>query len=187
MPLVPLAVDLDGSLVKQDTSWLLAKQFAARGPLSCAQLAVWFLAGARPHLKAKLCEREALNVSSLLVHATLLDYLREQKQKGRRLVLATGTNEKIANQVADHFGLFEAVFASDAVTNLTGVHKAQRLCKEFGDKGFSYVGNTWIDLHVWKHASSAVIVSDSAALVRAAAQLTMVEKHFKLKHALCGA
>ena len=49
-----------------------------------------------------------------------LDYAREQAASGRRLVLATASNRKYADQVAAHLGIFAEVIASDAQHNVFG-------------------------------------------------------------------
>jgi len=47
----------------------------------------------------------------------LLGYLKAQRALGRRLVLATAADERIALQVANHLQLFDLVLASDGIIN----------------------------------------------------------------------
>ena len=43
----------------------------------------------------------------------VLEFLRSQKQAGRRLILATGSDRRMADAVAAHLGIFDDVLASD--------------------------------------------------------------------------
>ncbi len=98
------------------------------------------------------------DVRTLPYRRELLDHLRAEKERGRRLVLATAADETMALRVAEQVGLFDAVFASDGVTNLSGDRKRDRLVKEFGLKGFDYVGNSSRDRNVWKAARKTILV-----------------------------
>jgi 4-hydroxybenzoate polyprenyltransferase len=64
--------------------------------------------------------------------------------------------------VADHLKLFDSVFASDGITNLSGASKRNRLVNEFGEKGFDYAGNHRHDRAVWASARKAIVVSPSS-------------------------
>ena len=116
---VPLVVDLDGTLVHTDT--LVESMFAAvrADPLIVLQLPSW-LAGGRARLKQALAQRSGLEVRALPVESELLHHLRAEKSRGRRLVLATGADAKIAHSVVDPLLLFDAVLASDGHVNLSG-------------------------------------------------------------------
>jgi hydroxymethylpyrimidine pyrophosphatase-like HAD family hydrolase len=144
---VPLVVDLDGTLLRSDT--LVESLFSAARthPLSLLKMPLW-LAQGRARLKQALAERAALDVQTLPLDPELLDHLRAAKRQGRRLILASGADEKIARAVADECGLFDAVMASDGVVNLTASHKRERLVAEFGERGFDYVGNSARDLPI---------------------------------------
>ena len=106
----------------------------------------------------------------------LLDDLRAQRSQGRRLILATGADEKVARAIADELGLFDAVFASDGSVNLTGERKRDRLVAEFGAHGFDYVGGSLRDVPVWAAARRAIVVSPSSRVAAAARRVAVVER-----------
>src|SRR6185437_12829929 len=97
-------------------------------------------------------------------------YLQEQKAQGRRLVLATATDRRIALKIADHLSLFDEVIASDGANNLGGAAKAAALVERFGARGFVYAGNARADLAVWREAAAAIVVA-APKRVRAAAEV----------------
>jgi len=173
---LPLVVDLDGTLVRTD---LLVESFLAlikQNPLYLFLLPFWLLRG-RAFLKQQISQRVILDVSLLPYHRELLDHLKVQRAQGRRLVLATGTDERIAQQVADHLQIFDRVLASNGI-NLSGQYKQSRLVTEFGEKRFDYAGNSRRDLAVWSSARKAILVNPTKNLSRTAARVTEIERVF---------
>lgn len=174
---LPLVVDLDGTLIRSDLLVESAVGLLRQAPLQVFSLPVWLLNG-KAHLKAALAERVALDATVLPYHPELLGWLRAEKQRGRRLILATASHQRYAEAVAAHLQLFDEVWASDGDTNLAGRHKAARAVAAFGERGFVYAGNAEPDLAVWAQAAAAVVVSDSARLQAAAAQRAPLERAF---------
>jgi 4-hydroxybenzoate polyprenyltransferase/phosphoserine phosphatase len=174
---LPLVVDLDGTLIKTDS---LAESFLAlmrQNPLYLFLLPFWLLRG-RAFLKRQISQRVTLDVSLLPYHHELLDHLKLEHARGRQLVLATGTDERIAKQVASYLQIFDRVLASDGAINLSGQNKRTRLVAEFGEKYFDYAGNSRRDLAVWSSARKAILVNPTKSLSRAAAGVTEIEQVF---------
>jgi 4-hydroxybenzoate polyprenyltransferase/phosphoserine phosphatase len=161
----PLVVDLDGTLIRSD---LLVESFFAL--LSSAPLrgvaASSSLRRGRAQLKARIAEEAVLEPNSLPFNEELITFLRAEKARGRRLYLATAANEKYANAIAAHIGLFDGVFASDGKINLKGSAKAELLCKTFGRGNFDYAGNDTVDLAIWEAAGGVVVVGATGRLIR---------------------
>ena len=163
----PLVVDLDGTLIRTDMLVESASQFLIQNPLQFYKPLMWLLRG-KAALKAELAKRVQLDVSALPYNTDVLDWLRAEKQSGRRLVLATASHRALAEQVAQHLHLFDEVLATENGTNLKSDAKAQALVDRFGDGGFDYVGNDWPDLQVWARSHQAHVVDAPAALLRRA-------------------
>ena len=159
----PIVVDLDGTLIKTDMLFESANQFITQNPLRFWQPFVWLMRG-RPYLKEQLAQRYEFDAANLPYNEQVLTWLREQASKGVPIYLATASNRVIADAVAQHLKIFAGVFASENNINLKASRKRDRLIAEFGEKQFSYVGNENDDVVVWEKASTAHIVSHSAAL-----------------------
>jgi len=167
-PLKPLCVDLDGTLLRTD---LLVESFfllLKRNILYIFLIPVWLLKG-KAHLKQQIADRVEIDASLLPYQETFLNYLKQQHESGRKLILATASNIKFANSVAEQVAIFDAVLASDAVTNLSGRRKLAPLVSEYGEAGFSYAGNAMIDLKIWQHADEVIVVNPERG-VKAAAE-----------------
>ena len=174
---VPLVVDLDGSLLRTDTLVESLFAVARTHPLTLLKVPVWLSQG-RALLKQGLAERAAIDVRTLPLDSELVAYLRVQKRHGRKLILATGADQKIARAVADELGLFDAVLASDGDVNLTASRKRECLVGKFGERGFDYIGNSARDLPVWAAARHGLLVTRSPRLTQAAQRVTEVERVF---------
>jgi 4-hydroxybenzoate polyprenyltransferase/phosphoserine phosphatase len=175
---LPLVVDLDGTLIKTD---LLVESFLAlikQNPLYLFLLPFWLLRG-KAFLKQQISQRVILDVSLLPYHRELLDHLKRQHAQGRPLVLATGTDERIAQQVADDLQIFDRVLASNGTVNLSGHYKQACLVAEFGEKCFDYAGNSRRDLAVWSSARKAILVNPTRSLSQTAARITEIEHVFR--------
>lgn len=174
---VPLVVDLDGTLLRSDS--LVESLFAVgrSHAWDLLKLPRWLLQG-RAALKHQLAARASPDVRTLPFAADVLEHLRVQHAQGRRLVLASGADQKIARTVADELGLFDTVFASDGVVNLSGPAKRDRLVAEFGERGFDYAGNSARDVPVWAAARRGLLVRPSTGVEAAAARVTTVEHVF---------
>ena len=154
----PLCVDLDGTLLRSD---LLAESIFAlikKNPLYLFALPFWLLSG-KANFKRRVAERVSLDVEALPFSESFLRFLRGERAISRPLVLATGSNEKLAQAVADHLGVFERVLASTANVNLSGRAKRDKLVELYGDGGFDYAGSESADLPILAAAHSAILVN----------------------------
>lgn len=175
--LVPLCVDLDGTLVMTDTLWESFLMALRRYPSVTWKIWGWLLHG-KAYTKRRIAESATIDVDTLPYCQEFLEYLRTEKKNGRRLVLATAADRLIAERVANHLGIFSEIIASDNQLNVSGHTKGKILAEKFGEKGFDYAGNASIDLTVWKRARAGVVVRASSAVTAAAAQVTNVRSVF---------
>jgi len=160
---VPLCVDLDGTLIRSDLLFEGLARLAKEG-LGPLLLALFWLSKGKAGFKRELANRVALEPSTLPYELRLLEFLRKEKDQGRRLVLATASDRIWAERVAQHLEIFDEVMGSDGTTNLGGETKARALVERFGDRGFDYAGNGPTDKPVWKKARRAIAVNAPPAI-----------------------
>jgi 4-hydroxybenzoate polyprenyltransferase/phosphoserine phosphatase len=170
-------VDLDGTLTPTDTVFEAMLCLLRKAPWMLLMLPLWLLTG-RATVKRELANRVSLDVGRLPYRHELLEYLREQRALGRRIVLATGTHSSIANSVADHLGLFDQVLASDGGVILKGHRKLEAIRAKVGAE-FAYAGDSRADLPVWQGAAAAVLVSVGARVASALPQSVPRERVFE--------
>ena len=128
---VPLVVELEGVLVHTDTLHEgLLRLFKHQPPRVVAALG-WSLRG-RAFLRQEVARRVELDVARLPYDEALVAWLTEEKARGRRLVLVTGADRRVAEAVARHLGLFDEVHASEGTAELSGDRRSARLREALG-------------------------------------------------------
>ena len=172
----PLCVDLDGTLISTDTLSENTIGLIKKNPFYILLLPLW-LAKGKSYLKDAIAKRSPLNPALLPYNQEIINFIKQQP-KSRTIILASGTNERIATAVANHTKLFSQVFASSINHNGTGTEKANTLIHNYGDKKFDYIGNSFEDLPVWRHARYGHIVSRSTNLINQARQEATIKKIF---------
>ena len=120
----------------------------------------------------------SIDPSTIPYNDNLIEYLRRERERGRKIVLATASDRKVAEPIARHLGLFDDVIASDGITNLKGEAKAKALVDLYGERGFAYAGNSRSDLPVWRRAKSALLVNTNRSVSRTAENLLPIERKF---------
>ncbi|HEY0291863.1 MAG TPA: UbiA family prenyltransferase [Hansschlegelia sp.] len=164
--LPPLAVDVDGTLIRGDLLAESALRYLRGNPFRAFTLLYW-LTGGRAALKRRLAERVELDVSELPVNEDLVALVEAEHARGRSIHLATASDALAAAKLAKRFGFVDGVIASDGVTNLKGETKARALAELFPD-GFAYAGDAAADLAVWRAAKESVVVNAARSTLRAA-------------------
>jgi phosphoserine phosphatase len=160
---LPLAVDLDGTIILTDMSAMTIKRVLLRRPWLIPWVLLKEITGKRPQWKFKLAKNLTFEPSELTYHEEFMVWLKEQHANGRTLILCTASTRSVAQKISDYLGLFEDVMATDLGSNLAAGNKAAALVERFGEKGFGYVGNSKDDLKVWPHAGEVIVVNASAS------------------------
>ncbi|OPY94462.1 hypothetical protein A5906_13885 [Bradyrhizobium sacchari] len=175
----PLVVDLDGSLLLTNLRYESFLNVLHLGfPASFA--AVRALANGKAAAENDLAEASELDYATLPYNARVMELIQAAKERGTKVYLATAANAKHTKAIADHFGIFDGWFASDANTSLSGSLKAETLTAAFGKNGFDYIGNTPADLPVWEIANKAYVVGHSNSVKRRLVALK--SNHVALDH-----
>jgi phosphoserine phosphatase len=173
----PLCVDLDGTLIRGDSTWISLFLMARRKP--------WLLPGVPLHLlrgralaKDFLASHVVPRPDQLTWRESVIAFLRQEHDRGRRLLLTTGAHERVATMVARHLGLFDDVIATDRGTNRKGVFKLAAIHKLLGDQAFDFVSDDKADLPVLAAARLVYLVAPPPALLEAAQRVSTVVRVF---------
>ncbi|OGU61051.1 MAG: hypothetical protein A2X64_10440 [Ignavibacteria bacterium GWF2_33_9] len=173
----PLIVDLDGTLIASDILMEQTFQVIKNNPFMIFAVIYWVLKGFAV-VKQEVFKRTSLNPQYLPYREEVIDFVKEEKSKGREIIMATASYSENAIPVANHIGIFDNVIATTPEYNLRGKNKAAKLVELYGDKGFDYIGDSYVDLGVWKHAENAILVEPSKDLLNRTKKITNVVKVF---------
>lgn len=163
----PLIVDLDGTLVSTDTLHELLLEIAGRSPLVMPR-AILALPRGRAGFKATVAELAQLDPAALPYRKEVLGLIADAKQDGRPVVLASASHSGTVQSVADHLGVFDAVIATDDMSNRKGTHKLEAIRDLLTERGwggrFDYVGDEQPDLAIWAECHTAYVVQASRSV-----------------------
>ena len=159
----PLCVDLDGTLVKSDTLIESLLVLTRKSPALLFALPGQLLRG-KAALKAFVTSHVPLDVAHLPYNRKLLQFLHEERERGRAIYLATGADVRLAQRVAGHLGLFAGVLGSDGAVNLTGARKLNRLRSQLNNGAYDYIGNDVPDLPLLAYATETMVANASLPL-----------------------
>lgn len=168
-------VDLDGTLIRTDIFFETALQFIKRNPLNVFLIMLWIVRG-RPYVKSRLAEKVDIDVGELPYQENLLDHLRQCRESGKKIVLATASHEKYANSIAEFLGIFDHVLATSRQHNVKGKAKLSAIKDYLGDAEFSYAGDSRADVPVWRAARSNILVNAPGSAVMEAKKNGKTEK-----------
>jgi len=173
----PLYVDLDGTLVKQDTLHESILAVLKRRPWLMLNMLKW-LVGGKAYFKKQLGFWVQQGDIIPVVDQEWIKWLREQKNTGRPIYLATAADFSIAQQMAAHFGFFDGVIATSSpdqgkfedgqLVNLSGVHKIEAIKKHMllhQYPEFDYAGNSSADLPIWAQARKPIAVNAPKSII----------------------
>ena len=162
----PLVVDVDGTLIRSDLLFEAALQLVATQPWNAWKLVSW-LAGGKASLKKNLVETTDPHIATMPLRTETVAAIEAAKAGGRPVWLASASDQRWVEQIAERIGGVDGVMGSDGVTNLSGSNKATALVKRFGHKGFDYIGDHHVDMPVWDAARRPIVIAQSGGLERA--------------------
>jgi 4-hydroxybenzoate polyprenyltransferase len=157
--------------------WESVALLARERPLDLIRLPGWLIGG-RAQLKQKISSRVTPDPETLPYRQDVLDYIRDERARGRTIVLVTATDEVYARAVADYLGLFDKVVASDGRDNVKGPRKLAVIRERLGPAPFDYIGDSTADLAVWQEARRILVVSPSPGLLRRVGRLAPPHRVF---------
>jgi 4-hydroxybenzoate polyprenyltransferase len=179
---LPIVVDLDETLILTDTLFESLLRLLRNTPWLGLKILLMIPFVSRSRFKVEVLKAYQLDPSLLPYNEELINYLKQQKAQGYKLVLASASNEKVVKSVADYLDIFNEYYGSSEKFNLKGKNKAGKLVELYGEGGFIYAGDSQSDIAVWSKASGAIVVGDAEKYARKAK--VEVVAHFPSKNKL---
>ena len=177
MSVVPLVVDLDGTLIDGDTLHLSLAQLTRERPWVVPVLPLMVFGG-RARFKEFVSDRVSLDPASLPYRADVVDFVKHERASARPVVLATAAHRRIADAVAGHLALFDSVVASDGAHNAKGRGKLESIRAHIGGAEFDYIGDSMADVPVFRAARRSYLVCPGTALSQAVRDGCRIEAVF---------
>ena len=162
---VPIYVDLDGTLISGDILHESIFQAVRKNVFLIFMFPAWVLFRGLAYMKYKLATRCHMDPSILPYNLEFLHYLKNEREKGRRLVLTTASSRLIAEKIFKYLGIFDNCIASTKDENVKGETKLKLIQSDCGNGIFCYAGNSNDDFPIWKESKYAIIVNPSSPAI----------------------
>lgn len=177
MTLVPLIVDLDGTLIDGDTLHLSLARLTRERPWVVSVLPLIVFAG-RARFKEFVSDRVSLDPASLPYRSDVVEFVKREHATTRPVILATAANRRIADAVAAHLAMFDSVIASNRSHNAKGDGKLESIRTHIGHGEFDYIGDSIADVPVFRAARRSYLVCPGPNLSNAVRDGCRVEAVF---------
>ncbi|MDX1668890.1 MAG: UbiA family prenyltransferase [Limnobacter sp.] len=155
-------VDLDGTLTPSDLLLETALRLVRSNFLYVWLMIGWAMRGAW-FFKQQVFARMELDFAQLPIRDSVVARLREYKESGHSLVLASASPLRDVSKIADRLKLFDRVIASEQ-SNLKGEKKLQAILSDCHGKPFIYLGDAAVDIPIWRQAQVAIAVNPGRVL-----------------------
>lgn len=149
---VPLFVDVDGTLTRADISLESFVRVARSSVAAFLSLLLWLLGG-RALAKTMAARRGAIDAARLPYRQEVLDLIAQAKSEGRPVILASASHWRHIRRIAQHLDLSDPIIATRGRANLKGSAKLAAIRERVGpDAPFDYVGDCKADICLWQEA-----------------------------------
>ena len=89
---LPLAVDLDGTVILSDMTKISARKIIFRRPWYLFLIPFFELTKGRPYWKKRVANLVSVDPSDLIYHEAFMNWLKQEKESGREMILATASH-----------------------------------------------------------------------------------------------
>jgi 4-hydroxybenzoate polyprenyltransferase/phosphoserine phosphatase len=161
---VLFVVDLDDSLIKTDLILEKLISLALHSPASLCLAPLMMLKG-RLAFKKWLASKTQIDFSSLPYRTDILDKVREARKRQETVILLSASLQEDVDRVVQHLKIFDAGVGSHS-ENLIGSAKLKFLKDNYPGSRVTYVGDSLVDLKIWKECDKIIAVNPSAGLVK---------------------
>lgn len=171
---IPLIVDLDGTLINTDLLYEGFKLLLKKNFINFFSCFFWILKG-KSNLKYKIFQKVRIQPESLPYNIELLNFLKKESSKGRKIILATASLRVSAIEISHVHPIFDEIYGTENNINLKGKNKLKLLIDLFEVKKFDYIGNSRSDLIIFESCRYSYLVNPSRSLERKANKISNVK------------
>lgn len=159
---MPLAIDVDGTLLRSDITQEMFWLGLLRYPWAAPKI-LRLMVKDRPALKAYLMPKllDHFDPAHLPYNPIVLDIARRHHAAGGDVILCSGSEASPIKRIAAHFDFIDDGFGTGDGVNLVMGEKAKFLRARYPD-GYAYIGNSSQDFDVWKDADCALAIEPPA-------------------------
>jgi len=161
-----LFVDLDGTLIREDLSYLAFSHSLKNFPFKTLFYLLVFLFKGKPYLKDKISKNFDIPFENLTYNKAAFDFIREVKNRHRVVYLISGSHQILVDQMGKYLNIFFESFGTRDNINMVGTNKVRFIKENLKIHDFDYLGNSHKDLPIWKYTNRAIHTNASRELIK---------------------
>lgn len=184
LPLATLIVDLDGTLTPANTLHESIILLIKKSPWNLLRLPLGLLRD-RGRCTYSPASHVSISAENLPYCESLLAFLRREKERGRRIILAAAVDKLIVEGISMHLGVFDEVLATDAGYGANSREKLAAIQEMVGGE-FVYAGDSRADIPIWNASKSAILVGASSRVAAFVRRKIPIEHEFAHEGASVG-
>ena len=162
---IPLFVDLDGTIIKEDIGQMAIKKKITDNFLSILNLLIRFTLFGKPSVKFYVSKNFQVDFDKLHFNQPCINFVKEAKKLGRKVFLISGSQEIVVKVIANKLNIFDGVYGTRKNYNMISYNKVKFIHNTLGFKKFDYIGNSHQDLKVWEYSENVIYTNVNESLL----------------------
>ena len=162
---IPLFVDLDGTIIKEDIGQIAIKKKIKDNIFNIFGILVRFLLFGKPSVKFYVSKNFQVDFDKLHFNQSCINFIKEAKKLGRKIFLISGSQEIVVKVVANKLNIFDDVYGTRKNYNMISYNKVKFIHDTLGFKKFDYIGNSHQDLKVWEYSENVIYTNVNETLL----------------------
>jgi|TARA_B110000261_G_C12982082_1_gene316829 hypothetical protein len=162
---LPLFVDLDGTLIKEDIGQLSLKDQIKKNFFICFVVIFKFIFFGKPNVKLYVSKNYLINFHKIHFNQACLDFINSAKVLGRKIYLISGSHQLLINQFESKLDIFDGHFGTSENYNMIGLNKVKFINEFLKISKFDYIGNSHQDLDVWENSENIIYTNVDESLL----------------------
>ena len=164
--LIPLFVDLDGTVIKEDIGQLALKKHISNNFFNIIGILFRFLMFGKPNVKFHVSKDYNINFDEIHFNKSCLDFIETAKKSDRKVYLISGSHELAIKKITDKLNIFDGVYGTTKNYNMISLNKVKFIHQNLGILKFDYIGNSHQDLPVWEYSENVIYTNVDGRLLK---------------------
>ncbi len=167
-----LFVDLDKTLIKSDILLELFVRYFSQNlfaPILCLRV---LMTKGKLGLKKFLSNKSDISIENLPYNQQVLDVIHQWKENHpeEKVILISATHQDVIERIANHLKCFDGWYGTEN-ENLKSEIKLKKINDLTEGRGFTYIGDSFADVVIWKNAEKCYLVNPSKGLLKAVTKI----------------
>ena len=163
---IPLFVDLDGTIIKEDIGQMAIKNYIAINFFRIFIIIFRYVFIGKPNVKFLASQNYFVNYDDISLNKSCIEFVKNAKALGRKVFLISGSHEILVKKIGNKIGIFDGVYGTSKSYNMISFNKVKFINNVLNIDKFDYIGNSQQDLKVWDYSENVIYTNVSEDLLK---------------------